>query len=164
MRRFLFLGLVMAGILFAVGSLNANSDTARLCRAAYVGDTDTVRRLLDSGVDPNGTVFNYQFWSGLKLKYGDIHCLDCTVKRCSPAIVQAAKGSHLSCVKVLLNGGADVRSEPGSFALYYAKRISKTGRSQFYTATAQEKREAERIVPVLMAHGAKDLQFAAPAK
>src|SRR5687768_4303802 len=112
-----------------------NSDALKLKHASLAGDLDEVRRLLDSGVDPNSTD---EYGSGTLLTFNPAMIEYLLSRGADPNTQTNENGAsilaglayvnELECVRILLRAGANPnhgRDESGETPLHHA--LAKDG-------------------------------------
>lgn len=127
-----------------------NAETLKLKHASFAGDLDEVRRLLESGADPNATD---EHGSGILLTFHPAvieYLLSCgadpniqTNENGASVLAGLAYVNKLECVRILLRAGADPnrgRDESGETPLHHALAKSEPDRTP--------------LVKLLLDHGA----------
>ena len=127
-----------------------NSDALKLKHASFEGDLDEVRRLLDSGVDPNSTD---EYGSGTLLTFNPAMIQYLLSRGADPntqtnengasVLAGLAYVNELECVRILLRSGANPnrgRDESGETPLHHALAKDGAGRTP--------------LVKLLLDHGA----------
>jgi hypothetical protein len=116
-----------------------NSDALKLKHACFAGDLDEVRRLLDSGADPNATdehgsgtllTFHPAMIAYLLSRGADPNTQ--TNENGSSVLAGLAYVNELECVRILLRAGADPnrgRDVSGETPLHHALAGSERGRT-----------------------------------
>ena len=127
-----------------------NPDALKLKHASFAGDLDEVRRLLDSGADPNATdahgsgtllTFHPAIIEYLLSRGADPNTQ--TNENGASVLAGLAYVNELECVRILLRAGADPnrgRDVSGETPLHHALATSEPGRTP--------------LVKLLLGHGA----------
>ena len=127
-----------------------NSDALKLKHASFEGDLDEVRRLMDSGVDPNSTD---EYGSGTLLTFNPAMIEYLLSRGADPntqtnengasVLAGLAYVNELECVRILLRAGANPN-----------RGRDESGETPLHHALAKDGADRTLLVKLLLDHGA----------